>query len=68
MTHLTPPISEINHLAAALPHESVNSESPDRAARRYQHLQPGATGLGPASEFAEEIHIVAPELFRQRWG
>lgn len=44
---------------------------PDRAvvtAQRFRHLLLGANGLGQASKFAEEIHVIAPELFRQRWG
>ena len=68
MTHLTPPISEINHLAAALPHEFDNPDFPAFAARRFFHQQPGVNGLGAASKFATECSVVAPWLFRQRWS
>jgi len=41
---------------------------PDRTERRFLHIQPGANGLGEASKFADQLHIVAPELYSRRWS
>jgi hypothetical protein len=42
--------------------------SPNHAESRFLHIQPGANGLGEASAFARELHVVAPELYRRRWA
>ena len=46
----------------------LKTHSTDRAERRFRHRQLGANGLGELSIFAQEIHVVAPELYQQRWS
>jgi len=41
---------------------------PKSADRRFLHQQPHRNGLGAASKFADQLHIVAPELYSRRWS